>query len=78
MRTTIYVNDDLLISAKRRALENGRTLTAFIEDALRAALAGGKSRRKASPGRIITFRGKGLCPGVDLDDNADLLDAMEN
>jgi len=67
----------LLVEAKRFAAETGRTLTALIEDALREVLA----RRVQSPRRpkvrLTTFGGKGLQPGVDLDDTAALLDRME-
>ncbi|HSI96854.1 MAG TPA: CopG family transcriptional regulator [Gaiellaceae bacterium] len=76
MRTTIRLDDDLLASAKRAAIERGTTLTAVIEDALRRALApepGGRRRAVSLP----TFRGDGLQPGVDLDDTASLLDLMD-
>ena len=39
MRTTVRLPDDLMKAVKRHAAETGRTLTAVIEDALRAALA---------------------------------------
>ena len=77
MRTTIRLDDQLLTEAKRLALESGRTLTAVIEDALREVVA----RRRETPGtkrtRLITDGGKGLRPGVCLDNNAQLLDIME-
>ena len=76
MRTTIRLDDELLTRAKRAALERGTTLTAVIEDALRRALApAGDGGRE--PFRMITFRGNGLQPGVDLDDTASLLDLMD-
>ena len=68
MRTTIRLPDDLLDAAKQRALDTGRTLTRVIEDALRAELA------VALP----AYGSGGLRPGVDLDDSASLLDAMED
>lgn len=76
MRTTINLDDDVLRGAKELAAASGRTLTAVIEDALRAQLAW-----QAEPGRRVelpTFSGNGLQPGVDLDDNAALLDLMES
>ncbi len=76
MRTTIRLDDDLLAAAKRRAVDKGTTLTAVIEDALRADLA----RRPAKPRERVTlptFRGNGLMPGVDLDSNAKLLEIMD-
>ncbi len=58
------------------AARSGRTLTSLIEDALREALA---RRPRASDERtaLRTFAGDGLQPGIDLDDTAALLQAME-
>ena len=76
MRTTIRLNESLLAEAKKLAFSTGRTLTAVIEDSLREALA-----RNARPRRrkvkLPVFGGRGLQPGVDLDDSASLLDRME-
>ena len=78
MRTTIRLDDDLLARTKRLALRIGRTLTAVIEDALRAALARANSRGQGHHVHLPTFGGGGLLPGVDLDDTAALLEAMES
>jgi hypothetical protein len=77
MRTTIRLDDDLLAAAKAEAARTGRTLTAFIEDALRRALARRSKRSRRRQVQLSTFEGKGLCPGVDLDDSAALLDLMD-
>jgi hypothetical protein len=77
MRTTIRLPDDLLAEAKKLAADTRRSLTAVIEDALRAALAARRAGRRRKPVRLTTFRGSGLQPGVDLDDTASLLDRME-
>ncbi|MEJ7797365.1 MAG: type II toxin-antitoxin system VapB family antitoxin [Solirubrobacteraceae bacterium] len=76
MRTTINVDDGLLAEAKRRAAERGTTLTKLIEDALRTTLS---QRDEPNEERFetITFRGGGLMPGVDLDDNAALRDLLD-
>jgi hypothetical protein len=78
MRTTIRIDDRMLAEVKKVAAETGRTITAVIEDALRELLA----RRRRKPRRpkvdLPTFRGKGVQPGVDLDDSAALLDLMES
>jgi hypothetical protein len=76
MRTTVRLDDRLLREAKQLAARSGRTLTAVIEDALRAMLA----LRDAPPKkrvRLKTVGGRGTAPGVDLDDSAGLLDVME-
>lgn len=77
MRTTITLPDALLRRAKARAAEAGRTLNAVIEDAVRAALLPRPPARSATRVSLPTFRGRGLRPGVQLDDTAALLDIME-
>ncbi len=78
MRTTIRLDDDLLARAKTLAAQTGRTLTAVIEDALRAALAQARPRHRPDQIELPTFGSGGVQPGVDLDDTASLLDVMES
>lgn len=75
MRTTIKIDDGLLVEAKTRAAMTGRTLNQVVEDALREAFA----RRGAADARpaLPVFRGGRPAPGVDLDDSASLLDLMD-
>lgn len=76
MRTTIHLPDDLLTRAKLAAAESGRTLTALIEEALRASLSTrATTRHKAVD--LPTCGEGGLQPGIDLDDSSALLDLME-
>ena len=77
MRTTIRIDENLLPLAKKTALENKSTLTALIEDALREKLFRKEIKSDSKKVRIITFNGKGLLPGVDLDDSSSLLELME-
>ena len=54
-------------------------LTRLLEGALRESLA--RARRvagKSEPVRLVTVRGRGTLPGVDLDDSAALLEVMES
>jgi hypothetical protein len=77
MRTTININERLLRNAKLRAAETHRTLTSVIEDALRLAL---EAKHAPVPNRRVSVPvsgAGGLLPGVDLDDNASVLDRME-
>jgi len=74
MRTTVRLDDELLAAAKRRAAEQGSTLTAVIEDALRRALREGEAATAVAP--LPTVKGSTRA-GVDLDDSAALLDLME-
>lgn len=78
MRTTIRLDDHLLAQAKRQAADTGKTLTAVFEDALRESLARRASPVKAKPIRLKTFKGDGVRAGVNLDDNASLLNLMDS
>lgn len=78
MRTTIRIDEELLKEAKLEAARRGTTLTAVIEDALRESLSRQQNAGQREKIRLITFRGKGLLPGVDIDDSAALLDLMES
>lgn len=78
IRTTIRLPDDLLLAAKRQAVNTGRTLTRVIEDALRAALAREDFGLDEQIPTLPTFGSGGLRPGIDLDDSASLLDTMED
>lgn len=77
MRTTVRRDERLLAEAKKAALENGRTFTAVLEDALRESLARRQNSAGCKPIRLKTFRACGVQPGIDLDDSA-LLDAMDS
>jgi hypothetical protein len=75
MRTTVHLNDGLLRAAKRRAADEGRTLRAVLEEALRSYLGrsgvarGYRLRWRTEKGRVR--------PGVRLDSNAALLGLMD-
>ena len=76
MRTTIRLNPRLLAEAKKLATETNRSLTRLIEDSLREAVA----RRRRPARRTVSLTivgGRGVNPGIDLDDSAALLSAME-
>ncbi len=77
MRTTVRLDDHLLMEAKQLAARTGRTLTAVIEDALRQTLNRGQKRPGSRRVKLPTFPGRGIRPGVDLDDTASLLDLMD-
>lgn len=78
MRTTIRLDDALLVEAKAAAAARGTTLTALVEDALRESLARRRNAHDRPLVELPTFRGEGgLRPGVDLDDSAALLELME-
>ena len=78
MRTTIRIDEQLLKEAKQFAARSGKSLTSVIEDALRESLSRQRDSGQREPVRLITYGGKGVLPGVDLDDSAALLDVMES
>ena len=78
MRTTIRIDEELLKQAKQLAIRTGRSLTAVIEDALRETISRESKPSKQERVHLMTVGGKGLLPGVDLDDSAALLDVMES
>ena len=77
MKTTIQLDDQLLLEAKQHAAQTGRTLKAVIEDALREVLARTETTWPHTRIPLKTFKGRGVQPGVDLDDTSSLLDLME-
>ena len=77
MRTTIRIDDNLLTLAKKAALDSRSTLTAIIEDALKEKLFRKETKQDTKETKIMTLKGKGLLPGVDLDDSSSLLELME-
>jgi hypothetical protein len=76
VRTTVRISDDLYRRVKARAAQDGRSVGAVIEDAVRAAL----EPTVAASGPLAplpTFGGGGIMPGVDLTSNAALQDVMD-
>jgi hypothetical protein len=72
-RTTVRLPRELLRRAKRKAADEGRTLTALIEDGLRLVVAGVPKHSKKQ--RVIPRVSKasgGLMPGIDISDSAAL------
>ncbi|MBK8251746.1 MAG: hypothetical protein IPK82_03650 [Polyangiaceae bacterium] len=74
MRITITIDNGLFEAAKQRASEKGATLSAFIQDAVRAALTRGTQGKRKHRFKLITFRGDGPLPCVDLDRTSTLLE----
>ena len=76
MRTTLDLDDRLVRKAKGRATEEGRTLTAIIEEALRQYLAPARSTGKPFRLKLLTKKGRRV-PGVDVADRDALYERME-
>ncbi len=77
MRTTLNISDALAAEARAQATAEGRTLTSFIEEALRDRLAQGRIAEPARP--LPTFgdpeRSRFL---VDIDDKDALWRALDD
>ncbi len=70
------ISDDLLKKAKKRAAEQGCTLTTLIEDGLKLLLAEAKpplSKRVQLP---VSKASGGILPGVDLNRSCELEEVM--
>ena len=78
MQVTIELDEILQAVATARAAETGATVTAVLEDALREALLKQFNSAQRKPIRLKTFRGDGVCSGVNLDDSAALLALMKS
>jgi len=75
MRTTVDIDDQLLLYAKHQAVQQGCTLKQVIEDALRDFFSHQSLQHKSVS--LETFSGTGLKPGVNLDNGRSLNDIMD-
>lgn len=76
MRTTLVLPDDLYREVKLTAIQRGETVTAFVVEALRAALARGPVVEETQGLPLLPDAG-GLVNGVDLDDTSALLERLD-
>jgi hypothetical protein len=76
MRTTVTIDDEVFRTAKRRAADEGRTLSDLITEALRARLVP-RDSGPAEPYRMATYGEGGTLPGIDITNNAAVRDAMD-
>lgn len=77
MRTTISLDETLLREAKRHAALSDQSLSAFVADAVREALARRAPTMESAPVRLVTVKGE-LLPGVNYDSFAELNDRAED
>ncbi len=78
MRTTVRIKDDLLQRAKKRAADEGRTLTSLIEDGLSLILAKPKVSRQERVELPVSKASGGVLPGIDLNRSSDLEEVMNS
>jgi putative antitoxin of VapBC-like toxin-antitoxin system len=76
MRTTLDLDGALLREARKRAAEEGRSLTSLIEEAVRVLLL---RRRERRPYRLRLIIKRGTAPpAIDIADRVALYDRMED
>lgn len=78
MKTTSSISDSLLELAKKASRESGSTLGDVIEEALLNSLAPRPKPSDKKRPALVTFKGNGLCEGVDLDSSAALLEVSDS
>ena len=77
VKTTLDIDDELLIQAKELSARERKSLTSLIEEGLRLRLRRATPTRRAKP--LVIHRGKGgLVRGVDPSSNRSLLDAADD
>jgi hypothetical protein len=80
MKTTLDIDDELLVRAKALAARERSSVTALIEEGLRLRLRTRASRsRAAGQPALAVYRGRGgLAPGINPLSNRSLLDAADS
>ena len=79
MRTTVRLDEGLLMKAKQEARKRGETLTSLMERGLRLAISGSHRRARSARGPLPTSKAKGgLRPGITLDDTSAVLDQLDD
>jgi len=77
MRTTIRLTDEFYEAVREHASQEGKTVTAYIEEALRAKLAAAAAPPEREPYKVVPYGQGGPRPGIDLTSNAQLEDIMD-
>ena len=78
MRTTVRIDDNLLAEARKQAADVDQSLSSLLEDALRAWLARKRPEESQKAFSLTTYKGKGLQPGIDLDNSGSLFELMDH
>ncbi len=79
MKTTLDLNDALLLQAKAQAAAQHTSLTRLIEESLRLRLHASIAQTSSAAIKLPVIRRRGgLRPGIDPLSNRSLLDALDD
>lgn len=79
MKTTLDINDELLVKAKALSARERKSLTALIEEGLKLRLRRPFRKSRATSVVLPVFRGKGgLIAGVNPRSNRSMFDAADD
>ena len=76
MKITVKIDDGLMKRAKKRAADEGRTLTSLVEEGLTFILSNPKTNRRKRVELPVFTASVGTLPGVDLNRASDLEEVM--
>ncbi len=76
MKTTLNIDDQVLKKAKARAAQDGTTLTAFVEEALKAKLLQSQSKISYNFEPTVVVGTKP--PNVDISERDALYEVIDN
>jgi hypothetical protein len=79
-RTTVRLEPGLLRAAKKKAAEDGRTLTSLIEEGLRGVVSKSppvSKKRETKFSLPVSKATGGVRPGVDLSRTSELLELLD-
>lgn len=77
MRTTVRLDETLLLRAKRHAADTRRTLTQLIADGLVGLMEREQSAQSPRRVKLPVFKGDGVHEGVDVNRSTSVLEQME-
>jgi hypothetical protein len=79
VKTTLDINDQLLVRAKAQSARERRSLTALIEEGLKLRLRTAVQPRRTHPIKLAIYRGRGgVAKGVDPTSNRSLCDVADD
>jgi hypothetical protein len=79
MKTTLDINDELLLKVKAVSAREKKSLTKLIEEGLRLRLRGRVFMPTKSHHALPVYKGKGgLAKGIDPTSNRSMLDTLDH